>query len=282
MAISFIKWSGSKRLQAKWIVDKFPSKIKTYYEPFLGSGSVMIEYLSRYPNSYCIASDICQPLIALWKAVQTNPKEIIDAYTEYHHEFNSKDIDYRKEYFNKIRDEFNKDQSLVANFLFLSRTCINGLIRFNRKGIFNSTPHFTRPGIEPNTLKGIIEDCHTLIQNVEFNIQSYDANKPEESDLVYLDPPYAFTKTMYYGAINLDNFFNYVSNINCNWMLSFDGKVEGEEIYQLPIEYKNCYFYSNSLSTFKKVIDTEERNIQEALYLNYISEQKMITIDDFF
>ena len=78
-----IKWTGSKRRQARQIVAKFPRKIATYYEPFLGGGSVLYELLAsdvevgRYE-----VSDICQPLIALWKLIQNDPTGLIEGYAE--------------------------------------------------------------------------------------------------------------------------------------------------------------------------------------------------------
>ena len=78
-----IKWTGSKRRQAKQIVAKFPRKIATYYEPFLGGGSVLYELLGTDIEVGRIeCSDICEPLIALWQAVKDDPNGLVEEYVK--------------------------------------------------------------------------------------------------------------------------------------------------------------------------------------------------------
>jgi hypothetical protein len=74
-----IKWTGSKRRQAKQIVAKFPRQIATYYEPFLGGGSVLYELLgSDIEVGQFECSDICEPLIALWQVVKDDPNGLVE------------------------------------------------------------------------------------------------------------------------------------------------------------------------------------------------------------
>ena len=269
MISSFIKWTGSKRLQASWIVDKFPNNISTYYEPFLGSGSVMLELLSRNDIivNHVIASDICEPLIGLWNMVKYEPQKLISSYRDFHKDF----VKDRKNVFNLIRKEFNEDKTKYENFLFLTRTCINGLIRFNSKGDFNSTCHLTRNGIVPESLEKIIWNVHNLVQKVDFINQSYECIIPNKNDLIYFDPPYMLTtKNMYYGGIDYLLFSNYVNNISCKWLLSLDGLIENVDVVDdININYKNVYYANESYSTFKKVQNSTKRIIREALYTNY-------------
>lgn len=269
---TFLKWTGSKRLQADFIIDKFPREIDTYYEPFLGSGSIMMRLLeTEIPVNNIVASDVCEPLIGLWKEVQVNPQSIIDTYRSLHKEF----VKDRKTIFNEVRKTFNEDKTNYGHFLFLTRTCINGLIRFNSKGNFNSTCHLTRDGILPDTLEKIIWDTHKRIQKVTFKVQSYNENKPTKDDLIYLDPPYFHTtKNMYYGGIDLSKFFYYVNNLPCKWLLSFDGLVEDKKVCDIPIQYKKLYYSDGALSTFKKVQTAESRMIRDALYANYEEEER--------
>lgn len=269
MIKSFIKWTGSKRLQSSWIVDKFPDNISTYYEPFLGSGSVMLEMLSRKDINVerVVASDICEPLIGLWNMVKNEPQKLISSYRDFHKDF----VKDRKNVFNLIRKEFNEDKTKYENFLFLTRTCINGLIRFNSKGDFNSTCHLTRNGIVPESLEKIIWNVHNLVQKVDFINQSYECIIPNKNDLIYFDPPYMLTtKNMYYGGIDYLLFSNYVNNISCKWLLSLDGLIENVDVVDdININYKNVYYANESYSTFKKVQDSTKRIIREALYTNY-------------
>ena len=270
---TFLKWTGSKRLQADFIIDKFPREIDTYYEPFLGSGSIMMRLLeTEIPVNNIVASDICEPLIGLWKEVQVNPQSIIDTYRSLHKEF----VKDRKTIFNEVRKTFNEDKTNYGHFLFLTRTCINGLIRFNSKGNFNSACHLMRDGILPDTLEKIIWDTHEKIQKVAFKVQSYDKNKPTKDDLIYLDPPYFYTtKNMYYGGIDLSKFFDYVNNLPCKWLLSFDGLVEDKKkVCDIPIQYKKLYYSDCALSTFRKVQNNELIKIKDSLYTNYEEEER--------
>ena len=74
-----IKWSGSKRTQAEQLVKLFPN-FKTYYEPFLGGGSVLYLLENRLNSAVC--GDICKPLIELWILIQNDPIKLIESYKE--------------------------------------------------------------------------------------------------------------------------------------------------------------------------------------------------------
>ena len=107
-----IKYTGSKRLQAKEIVDKFPKEIDIYYEPFIGGGSILIELLQRKDikvKKY-ICSDINKDLIHFWILLKDNPTILINHYTLLWTEMKSKEtIEEKKNFFNKVRDRLNKE-----------------------------------------------------------------------------------------------------------------------------------------------------------------------------
>lgn len=262
-----IKWSGSKRSQAAEIVKYLPEKYDTYYEPFIGGGSM----LYSITPAKAVCGDICEPLIELWERIKTKPEELAEAY-RVRWERLQKD-GYLVYY--EIRDEFNKNKQ-PEDLLFLSRTCVNGLIRFNADGQFNNSLHHTRPGINPSSLKKIIIDWSKHIQGAIFQAKDYwettiDAG---ENDLVYLDPPYFHTKGRYYGTIDYDKFLTYLVNLNkrgVKYMLSFDG-TRGEENYtvDLPKElYKRHVMIPSGNSSFKKVMDKQSLKVYESLYLNW-------------
>ena len=159
-----IKWSGSKRTQAATILSFFPKNFGIYYEPFVGGGSML--YALRPKRSIC--GDICKPLIDLWVEIRDNPKSLAVGYrvrwTRLQEEGYTVYYD--------IRDNFNKDKS-PYDLMFLSRTCVNGLIRFNDKGEFNNSLHYSRKGINPDTLETIIDDWSRTIQNTTFLAEDY-------------------------------------------------------------------------------------------------------------
>lgn len=263
----FIKWSGSKRSQAEEIISYFPKSISIYYEPFLGSGAI----LGHLKPQKAVCADINKPLIGLWKIIKQNPTEVSN---EYRKRWNS----LQKEgytYFYKIRDQFNAEQSPL-DFLFLTRTCVNGLIRYNKKGEFNNSLHHTRKGMRPDQLEKIIQQWADTVKPYKFLKQSYEITTQQArgNDFIYLDPPYFNTGTRYFGSINFDSFINYLSLLNkkrVKYALSFDGK-RGDQsfIVEIPKKlYKRHVLLYSGNSTFGKVQNGKIEKVYESLYLNY-------------
>ena len=154
--------------------------------------------------------------------------------------------------------------------MFLSRTCANGLIRFNSKGEFNTSFHFSRPGIHPNKLYEIIFQWSDLLNknDVTFICQDYKNINPLKEDLIYLDPPYANTKGMYYGQINYDELWNWLRKQECKYVLSFDGKTSDKDMtYEVPKDVYNTHEYIyNGISGFGK-IHSKQEYVSESLYV---------------
>lgn len=262
-----IKWSGSKRSQSAKIKEFLPNSFNRYYEPFIGGGSIL--YAINPTNAIC--GDICVPLIDLWNEIKNNPSKLAEEYRMYWTRLQAEG--YQVYY--EIRDSFNKNHS-PESLLFLSRTCVNGLIRFNANGDFNNSLHHTRPGISPDSLKKIIMDWSTHIQGAEFIAADYmiTTATAKEGDLIYLDPPYFHTKGRYYGTIDFGAFLGYLEQLNSKgikYMLSFDG-IRGEDNFtvELPKElYKRHEFIPSGNSSFKKVMNKESIQVLESLYLNW-------------
>ena len=261
-----IKWSGSKRSQASEIVKLLPS-IQRYYEPFIGGASVA----NMVNPQHGICSDICVPLIKLWNIIKLDPESLYisynDAWTRLQNE------GYQVYY--EIRDNFNKTQS-PHDLLFLSRTCVNGLIRFNKDGQFNNSLHHTRKGINPLTLKKILLDWSEKIRTIEFRDGDYrDTTKDiTKNDFIYLDPPYFNTKGRYYGTIDYEEFLAYLETLiskNIKFALSFDGTREDVDYtINLPKElYKRHIMLESGNSSFKKVMDKRSEKVCESLYLSW-------------
>lgn len=263
----FIKWSGSKRSQAEEIVSYFPKSIDTYYEPFLGSGAV----LGLLKPIAAIASDINKPLILLWKALQRDPKNISRDYGKKWNALQKQGHTY----FYKIRDRFNREQSPL-DFLFLTRTCVNGLIRYNKNGEFNNSLHHTRKGIHPDQLEKIIFEWSTLVSKYKF--MNLDYRKATQSarkeDFIYLDPPYFNTGTRYFGVINYQEFTEYLNDLNqkgIRFALSYDGE-RGDKSYVVNIPkklYQRHLLIHSGNSAFNKVQNGKIEKVYESLYLNY-------------
>jgi len=262
-----IKWSGSKRSQAAKIIRYLPDTFHRYYEPFIGGGSVM--YAVQPKSGIC--GDICKPLIDLWKKIKEHPEELAESYKE---RWKLRQEDGYQVFYN-IRDRFNKSNN-PQDLLFLSRTCVNGLIRFNKKGEFNNSLHHTRPGISPDKLGKIILDWSRRIQGITFISSDYRETlaTAQKGDVVYLDPPYFHTKGRYFGTIEYDAFLSCLEDLNAHdikYILSFDG-VRGDNNYlvHLPKDlYKRHELIPSGYSSFKKVMDKQQQVVLESLYLNW-------------
>jgi len=261
-----IKWSGSKRSQSGAILSNAP-RYGRYYEPFVGGASVAY---ALSPNKG-VCGDICGPLIGLWKAIQADHEEIVEKYRIRWERLQSRGHSV----FYEIRDAFNETHD-PADLLFLSRTCVNGLIRFNKTGGFNNSLHHTRKGIEPERLKSVLGSWSIRMRGIEFREGDYwDTTQDiEEGDFAYLDPPYLNTRGRYYGTIDYGRFLHYLEWLNqrgVKYALSFDGR-RGDKDYsaEIPTElYRRHIMLPSGNSSFRKVMDKICEPVMESLYLNY-------------
>ena len=262
-----IKWSGSKRPVAKELANYFAYG-ETYYEPFVGGGAMMPYSLSKKG----MASDIIPELIDLWNEIKANPKLVADEY-----ERRWKDLQERgPQVYYDVRNSFNKSKN-CNDFLFLTRTCVNGLIRYNAEGEFNNSFHFSRPGIYPDTLRRIINQWSESISKFTFITCDYREllASAKKGDFVFLDPPYGGTKDRYTRTLfDLDAFYAELERLNrkgVNWMLTFDGEAgERQYSYAPPAEiFRHKFAIHTGNSAFTKVMNSRKDSIQESVYLNY-------------
>lgn len=277
---SLIKWTGSKRSQAKAIFALAPPHSR-YIEPFVGGGALL--FLAAKRGS--IASDIYEPLIDLWKMVQKDPYALIENYKSQWKALNQEldNLDIRKlntevaipNYFYKVRARFNETQCPM-DLNFILRTCVNGIVRFNDKGAFNNSFHLSRRGMDPNRFSKIVETWTSRIQGVVFACRDYSITLEEarEGDFVYFDPPYAGNKQRYALDLNLERFFSQLQNLNrrgVKWALSFDGQ-RGEKnlLHEVPNDlFKRHLMISNGFSAVKRVLHGPLEEVRESLYLNF-------------
>ena len=268
-----IKWSGSKRSQSEEIIKYFPKEINTYYEPFCGGCSVLFQLLHSdiKVNNY-VCSDKNKGLIDLWNLIKVNPKLVSDSYSIMWNELNIDDNKERKkQYFYMVRERYNNTHN-PTDFMFIMRTTTNGMPRYNNNGDFNNSFHVTRNGILPNKLKKIIYQWSEVLNknNVEFINQEYNNITTKKNDFIYLDPPYANTKGMYYGTIDYNILWDWLKQQSCKYILSFDGKTNNDDMTQnIPTNIYSKHIYLNSgNSSFRRVIGKSKNTIvKESLYI---------------
>ena len=280
-----IKWSGSKRSQCDEIISYFPRKIETYYESFLGGGSVAYRLMNSDINvNKFVLSDLNSDLINLYKLIQNDYKSVVSHYELLWNELNKdSDFERKKLYFAEIRKRLNEKHD-PKDFMFIMRTTTNGMPRYNSDGEFNNSFHVTRNGIEPFRLEKILKEWNDTLNNhnVEFINASYEIFSPNENDFCYYDPPYANTKGMYFGAIDNGKFFSFLSDLKCPYCFSFDGFCEDEDsTYDVPKSvYDEHVYLKNGNSSFRRVIGNKtDKIIYESLYIKGCEKQKESIFD---
>ena len=261
-----IKWTGSKRSQAHEIARHIPDH-RRYFEPFIGGGSLL--YIAESPGS--VASDIYEPLIDLWKTFQTNPQSVVNDYAD------QWDCLQRNlpGYFYEARERFNLNPNPL-DLNFLVRTCVNGIIRFNRRGEFNNSFHLSRRGMMPERFAKVVQSWAPVLRDVTFKCQDYEDTLAEaqEGDFVYLDPPYAGNNARYTSDLDLDRFFTQLQILNrrnIKWGLSFDGRRGNTDLsHPVPEDlYQRKLLITNGNSPVGKVLNGPLELVRESLYLNY-------------
>lgn len=270
-----IKWSGSKRSQSEEIVKRIEKRdYNTYYEPFCGGCSVLFQLLhSDIKFKKYICSDKNKGLINLWNEIKNNPEEVIRQYETMWNELNiDDDKERKKQYFYNVRERYNKEGS-PYDFMFIMRTTTNGMPRYNNNGEFNNSFHVTRNGIIPKSFAKTIREWSKVLNEheVEFIHKEYNEIQANEEDFIYLDPPYANTKGMYYGTIDYNKLWDWIRNQPCKYMLSFDGKTSSrDETYEVPNDIYSIheYLYSGNSSFGRIIGKSSNEYVEESLYIS--------------
>lgn len=198
----FVKWAGGKGSLISQLTNFYPFElengtIKKYVEPFVGGGAVLIDILQKYDVEEAYAFDINKDLINCYNVIKQDVETLIEKLNEKEKEFLNMELENRQEYFYKIRSEYNSykiednlDVKRASEFIFLNRTCFNGLYRVNKNGEFNvPCGKYKNPTIcDSKNLRNLSK----LIQNVTFAYGDYKkSNKYVDSKtFVYFDPPY--------------------------------------------------------------------------------------------
>jgi DNA adenine methylase len=242
-----LKWVGGKTQLIDTLIADFPVEINNYREAFLGGGSVLLTLLSYIKNGIIkingniYAYDLNEPLIYIYKNIQTSHNELYDKLKTIIIDFNEcgegeinrKPINIeeakigKENYYYWIRSEYNKlslsDKKSIlgsAMFIFLNKTCFRGVFRIGPNGFNVPYGHYFKPEI---INKEHLEELHHLIKDVIFECCDFNTSltNVEQGDFIYLDPPYApETNTSFVGytekGFNIENhncLFNIIHNL---------------------------------------------------------------------
>ncbi len=238
-----IPYQGSKRGIAARILEFFPEKVDRLVEPFAGSAALSLAVASRKEARRFWLNDAHGPLMDLWAAIIETPEELAASYRFLWND----QLGRKKEYFNQVRERFNRLHEPV-DFLYLLARCVKAAIRYNSRGEFNNTPDNRRKGARPEEMRNRLLSASRLLgKRVRLTSKDYldvlDGCTP--NDLVYMDPPYQGVcrnrDQRYCPRFDHGEFCRAIERLNARnirFIISYDGRT-GEKIYGEPIP-SNC------------------------------------------
>ena len=196
-----VKWVGGKRQLMFELLKNMPENYNRYFEPFIGGGALFFEL--QPDNAYI--SDMNEELINLYQVVRNNVDELITDLQKH---------DISKKYFTEIRnidrtEDYENWSSVqkASRFIYLNRTCFNGMYRVNSKGEFNVPfGNYKNPRIlDENNLI----NCSNLLKRTEIKHADFSEilKRVKEGDFVYFDPPYVpLSETSSFTSYTKDGF----------------------------------------------------------------------------
>ena len=295
----FVKWAGGKNSLIPQITKYYPFELKNgfierYIEPFVGGGAVLIDILQKYEIKEAYAFDINIDLINCYNVIKNNVEELINELDKKEKNFIALNDEERQNYFYDIRAEYNSyklndklDVKRASEFIFLNRTCFNGLYRVNKDGKFNvPCGKYKNPTIcDSNNLRNLSE----LIKNVIFEYGDYRKSEKyvNNNTFVYFDPPYrplsatsgftSYTKEDFNddNQKELAQYYNKLSLKNAKLMLSNSNP---KNVNENDNFFEDIYkgFYINEVSA-KRMINSNAKGrgeISELLITNYEEQLK--------
>lgn len=268
----FVKWVGGKRQIIEKLRTRLPKSYNEYYEPFIGGGALL--FALRPPQA--TINDLNSELINTYKIIKNSVNELINQLDNNRNE---------EDYFYTLRKKQPSELSEVeraSRFIFLNKTCFNGLWRVNKKGEFNAPfGRYKNPNYrDEDTLRAVsdyLNDFEISIRCGDFEKVVEDAQK---DDFIYFDPPYqpvsstanftSYHKRGFneYDQVRLAETFRRLDGIGCHVMLS---NSDTDFIKEL---YKNFVI---DIVSAKRAINCKgngRSGAKEVIVRNYIGEQK--------
>lgn len=300
----FLKWAGGKTQMISDIKRALPNEIFksnfTYVEPFVGSGAVLFWMLENFPNiKSAVINDINEDLINTYRTIASKPNELISILQILQYEFHSLEskVEEKKEYYYKKRELYNtrkvEESEQAALFIFLNRTCFNGLYRVNKRNGYNvPMGSYKKPIICDN--QNILAVSNVL-QKVEILCGDYEAtlNNASTNSFFYFDPPYKpLSNTSSFNSyakdefndeeqIRLRNFCSKLESEGHKWMLS-NSDVKAKDMNDNFFDEIYSEFSISRVKARRTINANPEKRgeLNELLITNYNTE-KEITITMF-
>ena len=242
-----------------------PTNFNNYFEPFVGGGAL---FFAIQPAN-AILSDANNELINTYTMIRDNIDNLITDLMKHEN---------TESYYYSIRnldrtEQFNNLTAIerASRFIFLNRTCFNGMYRVNKKKNYFNVPYgrYNNPKIcDKETLLA----CNKVLQNVSLLCRDFREIKKEvkKSDFVYFDPPYAgtfagYTKECFENNVQVElrELCDELTNANVLWMLSNSDVQFIREQYKA---YNILTIESNSTIGGK---GSKRKKINELIITNY-------------
>ncbi len=288
----FVKWVGGKGQLVHELEQKLlaiPNMPKKYAEPMIGGGALFFALLSKYEFEEVYIGDSNAELINTYKVIRDDIDNLIDRLNELQMTFIPMDENGRKYYYYMMRDRFNglhlsteNATEKAALFVFLNKTCFNGLYRVNQKGQFNvPMGAYKNPKIcDEDNLRNI----HEVLQNVEIVCGDYSLSNDfiDEDTFVYFDPPYRpISQTSGFTSYNTDAFDDneqirlaeYIKDINDKGAKIVLSNSDPKNINEKDDFFDDLYneYNINRISASRMINSNAEKRgkINELLICNY-------------
>ena len=190
-----LKWIGNKQRLAPEILSNFPSRWGVYHEPFLGSGGV----LGTLAPERAYASDVLPPLMEIWELLESDPARLVANYAKYRDRIDAGEA--KEDVYRTALESFNESPN-GADFVFLTRACYGGVVRFRRNDGAMSTPCGAHTPVSTASFGKRVYEWSARVRGTKFRTLDFREafDDVQAGDIVYCDPPYTDSQTILYGA----------------------------------------------------------------------------------
>lgn len=288
----FVKWAGGKTYLIKELKERLPvemrqGEIEEYIEPFVGGGALFFYIATNFKVKRYFINDRNKTLIIAYEVIRDNLEELICNLQTLENEFLSLKEPKRKTVYYKIRSKFNmnKDKKMnkvktAASFIFLNKTCFNGLFRLNKRGEFN-VPYGTDLNAKICN-EANLRAVNSILQNVEITSLDFKVflkdlmrRKVGHNSYIYIDPPYTVKHGNNGFLMYNENIFSWENQVELSSILnklSFkDVKIMVSNAYHKDIKslYPNFYYHVVSRPSLISAKNSARGIVNEYILTSY-------------
>ena len=177
----FVKWAGGKRTLLTQLITRLPASFNNYFEPFVGGGALFFAINDRIGDA--LLSDCNLDLVITYNVIRRDPDALVSLLGEHTRR-------HTRSYYYRIRAQRGLQDpiKIAARFIYLNKTCYNGLYRVNKNGQFNvPMGRYAVPNVYDTDN---ITACHNALRAARIEYRDFETIEAKAGDFVYCDPPY--------------------------------------------------------------------------------------------